>query len=187
MSVAHFSAQQKRDAASMDPMQGVARVGLVVNFNPESFTAQVTFQPSGVQSGWLPVLSQWVGAGWGMVPWLQQNDQVLVVMESGESGHGVIVGRYFNAVDPPPQVGAAGEFWLQHVSGAKFGLQHDGTIQLNAAAGVVVTGPLTVNGTTTLDGNVATTGTLTNNGVDVGSPHYHGNGNGGAPTTPPIG
>jgi hypothetical protein len=145
MSVANFSAQQKRDAASMDPMQGVARVGLVVNFDPQSFTAQVTFQPNGVQSGWLPVLSQWVGAGWGMVPWLQQNDQVLVVMESGESGHGVIVGRYFNAVDPPPQVGAAGEFWLVHQSGSSLALRNDGTIDAVTPT-FKITGDLLVTG-----------------------------------------
>jgi len=156
MSVQHFQAMQQRTSAAMDTGTGVARFGIVQNFNPTDFTAQVMFQPSGTVSGWLPVLSQWVGAGWGMVPWLQQNDQVLVVMDSGESGHGVIVGRAFSTVDPPPQIGAAGEFWLRHETGAMFGLKNDGTIQILASAGVVITG------NTTITGNLAVSGNITN-------------------------
>lgn len=45
----------------------------------------------------------------------------------------------------------------------------------------------TVTGNTQITGNLSTTGSLQNNGVDVGSGHYHGNGNGGNPTTAPIG
>jgi phage gp45-like len=49
------------------------------------------------------------------------------------------------------------------------------------APAIKITGPVTING------NIATTGTLTNNGKNVGSTHTHagvtpGSGNSGAPT-----
>lgn len=54
------------------------------------------------------------------------------------------------------------------------------------AAGTVNV-PLTVTSPSTFNGNVATVGTLTNNGKDVGSTHTHTEtGTGGGVTTPPI-
>lgn len=44
----------------------------------------------------------------------------------------------------------------------------------------------TVTGDMNMIGNLNTTGTVTNNGKAIDSTHEHGNGNGGANTTPPL-
>lgn len=44
----------------------------------------------------------------------------------------------------------------------------------------------TVTGNMNMVGNLSTTGTVTNNGKAIDSTHEHGNGNGGANTTPPL-
>jgi phage baseplate assembly protein V len=55
-----------------------------------------------------------------------------------------------------------------------------------------VDGNTTVNGDTEMKGNADVQGdttvkNITSNGTDISSTHYHGNGNQGNPTTPPIG
>jgi phage baseplate assembly protein V len=147
-------------AAGMDAFQGVARRGIVVNFDAASFRARVTIQPSGMTTGWLPVLSPWVGAGWGLVMPLQLNDQVLVLAEDGDSGNGVIVGRYFSDVDAPPQGVGGGEFLLRHDSGSQLLFKADGSVSLMAAVLDIAApggGNATVNITGSLNVSVETT------------------------------
>ena len=38
----------------------------VLNVNTQNYTAQVALQPSGQTTPFLPILSHWVGNGWGM-------------------------------------------------------------------------------------------------------------------------
>jgi phage baseplate assembly protein gpV len=89
----------------------------------------VTLQPEGVVTGWLPVLSAWVGAGWGMACPPSPGDQVMVLAREGQSDSGVIVGRAWSdqarAVAPP-----VGELWLVHASGSFVKLVGDGTIRI---------------------------------------------------------
>ena len=56
----------KAHAAALDRAQGQPRFGLVASVDPQRYAVRVSLQPEGVLSGWLPVLSQWVGAGWGI-------------------------------------------------------------------------------------------------------------------------
>lgn len=107
----------KAHASALDQMQGQPRFGVVASVNVTEGTARVQLQPEAVLTGWLPVLSPWVGAGWGMACPPQPGDQVLVVPQEGDSEHGVIVGRAFsNALRPPPA--PSGELWLVHQSGS---------------------------------------------------------------------
>jgi phage baseplate assembly protein gpV len=113
----------------MDAGTGQPRFGLVTSYDPNTYTAKVTLQPEGVQTGWLPILSQWMGAGWGIVAPLAVNDQVFVLPQEGNAEHGVIVGRCFNDQDLPPKTAAAGEMWMVHQSGSFLKFMADGTIQ----------------------------------------------------------
>ena len=92
-------------------------------------TARVIIQPEGVLSGWLPVLSQWVGNGWGIACPPSPGDQVLLVPQDGDIEQGVIVGRVFSVNQMPP-VAPGGEFWLVHKTGSSLKLCNDGTIQI---------------------------------------------------------
>lgn len=120
----------KAHAGALDCGVGQPRFGIVTSVDSAAATARVQFQPEGVLSGWLPVLSPWVGAGWGLVCPLAPGDQVMVLPQEGNAQHGVIIGAaYSNAQQPP--AAPIGEFWLVHSSGASIKLQNDGTIQIN--------------------------------------------------------
>lgn len=139
-----FSNVIKSRAASLDGLSGVARFGLVSSFDPTAYAARVMMQPENVLSGWLPIISAWVGAGWGLAAPLTPGDQVLVIAQEGSSEHGVIIGSVWSAVDKPLPA-PAGELWLQHQTGSFVKLLNDGTIVLTATT-VNVQGNLMVSG-----------------------------------------
>jgi phage baseplate assembly protein gpV len=56
-------------------------------------------------------------------------DQVLVLAQEGVADHGLIIGRAYSDVQPPPQA-APGEFWLVHKSGSAIKLSNDGTVNI---------------------------------------------------------
>ena len=119
----------KAQAGALDQAAGQARFGLVASVSTDNATARVLLQPEGVLSGWLPVLSPWVGAGWGMVCPPSPGDQVLVLAQEGDGEHGLIVGRAFSQAAKPPAA-AVGEFLLAHKSGAFVKLANDGTVRI---------------------------------------------------------
>jgi phage baseplate assembly protein V len=92
--------------------------------------AKVRIQPDNVLSGWLPILSDWTGAGWGLVCPPDVDDQVLVIPQEGHAQHGIIVGRAFSERKRPPRA-AVGEFWLVHKSGSAIKLMNDGKIRMS--------------------------------------------------------
>jgi phage baseplate assembly protein gpV len=121
----------------LDQGGGQPRFGVITSVDPATATARVTLQPEGVLSGWLPVLSAWVGAGWGISCPPSPGDQVLVLAQEGDAEHGMIVGCAFSKTQQPPAA-PVGELWLMHSSGSFIKLQNDGTVQIN--------GDLHVNG-----------------------------------------
>jgi hypothetical protein len=127
----------KQHAGALDQGGAQPRFGTVTSVNTAAATARVTLQPEGVLSGWLPVLSPWVGAGWGMCCPPSPGDQVLVLAQEGNAEHGLIVGRAFSNTQQPPNT-PVGELWFVHQSGSFIKLQSDGTVQ--------VSGDLHVNG-----------------------------------------
>jgi phage baseplate assembly protein gpV len=134
----------KARAGGMDGLAGVARFGLVSSFDPNSYAARVLIQPENILSGWLPVLSHWVGNGWGFAAPLAPGDQVLVLSQEADSEHGVIMGAVWSAVDRPLPA-PSGELWLQHQTGSFVKLHNDGTIAMQASQ-VTITGNLIVSG-----------------------------------------
>ena len=122
----------KRAVMAMIQQYGANRRGLVLSYQSQPPMAKVALQPDGQETGWCPVLSQWVGNGWGLVAPLQQNDQVALMVEEGDGSNYAIVGRYWSDVDVAPGAAAAGELLLQHQSGSMFYLKADGTIASKA-------------------------------------------------------
>ena len=134
----------KARAGGLDGLAGVARFGLVSSFDPATYSAKVLIQPENVLSGWLPIVSAWVGAGWGLAAPLPPGAQVLVIAQEGDAEQGVIVGSVWSAVDQP-LAAPAGELWMQHQSGSFVKLMNDGTITLKAST-VNIMGSLVVSG-----------------------------------------
>jgi uncharacterized protein involved in type VI secretion and phage assembly len=120
----------KTHAAGLDRASGQAKFAIVSSVNPQTGYARVIIQPDGVLSGWLPVLSSWVGNGWGMVCPPKPGDQVFVVPQEGDVEQGVIVGRAFSTKQMPPSA-PDGELWFVHQSGSFLKLCNDGTIRLS--------------------------------------------------------
>jgi len=134
----------KAGAGGLDGRTGVARFGLVSSFDPQAYAARILLQPENVLTGWLPVISAWVGAGWGLAAPLMPGAQVLVIAQEGDAEQGVVMGAIWSTVDAPMAV-PAGELWLRHQTGSFMKLLNDGTISLQASQ-VNVTGNLVVSG-----------------------------------------
>lgn len=119
----------KLQSAAQDAAQGQPRFGVVASVDPKAGTARVTLQPEGVLTGWLPVLSPWVGAGWGLSCPPSPGDQVLVLPQEGDAEHGAVLARSWSAEAPPPET-PVGELWLTHRSGTTLRLCNDGTVRI---------------------------------------------------------
>jgi phage baseplate assembly protein gpV len=120
----------KGEAGRLDQIQAQPRFGLVTSVDPVNATVRVMLQPESVLSGWLPLLSPWVGAGWGMSCPPAPGDQVFVLCQEGDAEHGVVVGRAFSNVASSPQA-PSGELWLVHQSGSFLKLLNNGTVQIS--------------------------------------------------------
>jgi uncharacterized protein involved in type VI secretion and phage assembly len=105
------------------------RMGTVTSSNPQTGMAKVLLQPEGVLTGWLPVLTQWAGSGWGMACPPGAGDQVLVIPQEGDAQHGLIVGRLYSNLVRPPQADP-GEMNLSHQSGCSIRLLNSGVVAI---------------------------------------------------------
>jgi len=103
------------------------RLGVVASSNPQTASAKVLLQPEGVLTGWLPVLTQWVGSGWGISCPPSPGDQVLVIPQEGDPQHGLIIGRLFSNQIRPPDL-EIGEISLTHQSGCSIRLLNSGIV-----------------------------------------------------------
>lgn len=169
----------KAHAGGLDGMAGTLRFGLVVSFDPVAYAAKVLIQPENVLSGWLPVMSCWVGNGWGLAAPLPPGTQVLVLAQEGDAEQGVVAGAVWSAQDKA--TGApAGELWLLHQSGSAVKLSNDGSILLQAPT-VKVQGNLVVSGDVSDQGGAHGSLAALRNAYD-GHEHQAPNGMTGLPT-----
>ncbi|MGO4151514.1 phage baseplate assembly protein V [Cupriavidus sp. YAF13] len=172
--------------------------------------------PDRTLTGWLPVASPWVGNTWGLDAPPSPGDQVEVKFFGGEIETGYVCGRLYSDAARPPgapsgefwivhQSGSALRFkndgtvevvaqttakytaQLHHFVGP---VQMDNTLlveqTITGQGGMDISGDNGSGATSTVTGNLDTTGTIHNNGVDIGSTHRHSNGNGGANTGTPV-
>ncbi len=105
------------------------RLGIVTSSDALASMAKVLLQPEGVLTGWLPVLTQWAGSGWGMACPPIPGDQVLVLPQEGDAQHGLIIGRLFSNSVRPPQ-SEPGELTLKHQSGCSIRFLNSGIVSV---------------------------------------------------------
>lgn len=157
----------KAQAASLDHSQGHARFAVVASCDPGTQTVRVHYQPEEVLSGWLPVLSMWTGAGWGLCAPPSPGDQVLVIPQDGDSEHGVVVGRAYSTVNQPLPA-PSGEFWLVHSSGCFIKLANTGTVLVN--------GPVSIQSTVSIQGDLDVSGDVSDRHGSLSGLRGHYNG-----------
>ncbi|MDE3022881.1 MAG: hypothetical protein KGI54_13665 [Pseudomonadota bacterium] len=109
------------------------QLGTISSYDPGSYCAKVLLQPSGTETGWLPVSSAIIGNGWGLFCPPTIGDMVKVHFQEGDINAGVIGSRLFNDSDRPLPC-PVGEMWLVHQSGAYIKLLNTGHISLHSTA-----------------------------------------------------
>ncbi|WP_284944568.1 phage baseplate assembly protein V [Acidisoma cladoniae] len=146
----------RAQAAVMAGAIGQVRCGIVQNVDPSTYCAKVSLQPEDVLTGWLPIASAWVGAGWGLVTPPTPGQQVLVLAQEGHAEHGLIIGGLFSIAAKPPQA-PTGELWMVHATGSFLKLQNDGSIAGHATV-------WTLTGDIHLTGNLVASGDISDKG-----------------------
>lgn len=144
----------------------VTVIGTIKNYNSQYYMAQVLLQPEGILTGYLPVLSPWVGNGWGLFAPPSAGDQVEVQFQEGNISCGVICLRAFSSQAAPLAVNS-GEFWLVHQTGSFIKLTNDGNISINANKNLNITindsngGAMNLTGNLNVTGNIVASGNIT--------------------------
>jgi phage baseplate assembly protein gpV len=126
------------------------RIGIVSSYDHANYCAKVRLQPDDVETGWLPVVSPWVGNGWGMFAPVTPGDVVEVQFQEDHIEVGFVCQRFFNDQIRPLDV-PSGEFWLVHKTGSFMKLMNDGKLLVNGQAEIDATAP-TIN--ITASGNI---------------------------------
>lgn len=117
-----------------------SRLATVISYDSKNHSAKVMIQPENVESGWLPIASQWVGNGWGIFAAPSPGDVVIVTFQEDDFTAGIITSRLFNDTSRPLDV-ASGELWLVHQSGSLLKFHNDGTVELTSAGALTIKAP----------------------------------------------
>lgn len=127
------------------------RMAQVRSYDPNNYAVKCLLMPENVETGWLPVASNWVGNGWGLFTPPSPGDWVALQFAEGDIDAGMVAGRLWTGLAPPVAV-PSGEFWLVHRSGSSLVFHNDGSVVLNTQAGLTAT--VGQNANITVSGNV---------------------------------
>lgn len=103
-------------------------IGTVSSYDGKSM-AKVKLQPEGTVTGWLPISTLMVGAGFGIGIGPTVGASCLVHFPGGDREAGVIGGFFFTDVETPLEV-AEGEMKIKTKSGSTISLLQNGSIAL---------------------------------------------------------
>ncbi|WP_337022558.1 MULTISPECIES: baseplate assembly protein [unclassified Pantoea] len=107
------------------------RQGIVTAYDPDLYAVKIQLQPTGEETGWIPLSSPWVGNAWGMAAGPMIGAVAEVEFDSGLAGVGMAVGQFYNDEDRCPGP-PSGEFWLIHQSGSLLKFLNSGDVLLSA-------------------------------------------------------
>lgn len=146
------------------------RQGLITAYDPNEHAVKVQLQPTGEETGWVPLSSPWVGNGWGLAVGPEIGAVCQVDFDSGQMGTALVGGQFWNGEDRPPAV-PSGEFWLVHKSGSVLKFHNGGAVELVSNGTLTSTapqwnhnGPMTVNGNVVINGTEQVSGKITGQG-----------------------
>lgn len=150
----------RREAERVLNQRASTRLGMVTSYDPKTYTCKVKIQPEGVETGWIPVSTIWVGNGWGIFAPPMPGDQVQLEFQEGSTQNGILCGRIFNDVDKPLEV-AAGELWVVHKSGTYLKFKNNGDVLLHTDGKIISdankwehTGDVTIDGKLDVSGDI---------------------------------
>jgi phage baseplate assembly protein gpV len=172
------------------------RQGIITAYDPDSYAVKVQLQPTGEETGWIPLSSPWVGNGWGLAAGPMIGAEVEVEFDSGLMGAGMVAGQFYNDEDRCPGP-PSGEFWLVHKSGSLLKFLNTGEVLLSANLKMTYDAPAHhfTGGDVTMDNNLIVVKDISDNNGLYGTVQkvrvtYNGhthpeNGDGGGTTSKP--
>jgi hypothetical protein len=108
------------------------RMGVITSYDPNHYTANVKLMPDGIDTGWIPIGTDWIGE------YNPPNigDVVEVNFQQGGKEAGYIGKRFYSNKTPPIPV-QSGERWIVHKSGSFIKFTNDGDIIISAARDLI--------------------------------------------------
>lgn len=190
----HILNQVRLQAEQVQGNIAKTRAGLVDSYDPSTYSCKVSLQPDNTLTGWLPILSPWVGNGWGLFAPPTIGDLVEVQFIEGDIESGILCQRFYNDVDRPLAT-PSGEFWLVHASGSSLKFHNDGTVSLISAGTLTSSAPQwNHTGNVLVTGNIVASGDIsdhTNKSMagmrSAYNGHSHADPQGGSTSTPTPG
>lgn len=143
------------------------RQGVITAYDPASYAVKVQLQPTGEETGWIPLSTPWAGNGWGMAAGPAIGAVVEVEFDSGLMGAGMAAGQFYNDSDRCPGP-PSGEFWLVHVSGSVLKFLNSGDVVIRSATKLIYDAPAHhfTGGDVLMDSNLKVVGDISdNNGI----------------------
>nr|WP_277629120.1 phage baseplate assembly protein V [Pantoea ananatis] len=143
------------------------RQAVITAYDPASYAVKVQLQPTGEETGWIPLSSPWAGNGWGMAAGPAIGAVVEVEFDSGLMGAGMAAGQFYNDSDRCPGP-PSGEFWLVHVSGSVLKFLNSGDVLIRSATKLIYDAPAHhfTGGDVLMDSNLKVVGDISdNNGI----------------------
>lgn len=134
-----------RAQQSMGSFSGT-RQGLISAYDPKEYAIKVSLQPTGEETGWIPLGTPWAGNGFGFAAGPMIGAEVEVDFDSGTIGVGMAGSQFYNNEDRCPGP-PSGELWIVHQSGSLLKFLNSGAIIIQDKAGSVFS--LNGNGTST--------------------------------------
>lgn len=134
-----------RAQQSMGSFAGT-RQGLIIAYDPKEYAIKVSLQPTGEETGWIPLGTPWAGNGFGFAAGPMIGAEVEVDFDSGTIGVGMAGSQFYNNEDRCPGP-PSGELWIVHQSGSMLKFLNSGAVVIQDKSGTVFS--LNGNGTST--------------------------------------
>lgn len=197
MSFDKFQNMIRQQASLVQNSVNSTQLGSVVDYDPVNYLVIVELYPSesdgtqALQTGWIPLFTQWSGNGWGMFAPPSPGDIIEVHYQEGSLQNAYAGLRTFNYNQipntPPAPTGGvpSGEFWLIHKSGAFIKITNDTNISILSPLAINLTAP-TINLAGAVNmGNLMAALTPLLNGAAATAYNGHTHSNSGGVTTVP--
>lgn len=116
------------------------RQGVITAYDPVEYAIKVALQPTGEETGWIPLGTPWAGNGWGMAAGPMIDAEVQIDFDSGQIGVQMAGNQFYNNVDRCPGP-PSGEFWIVHQSGSLLKFLNTGEILVSSGLKLTYTAP----------------------------------------------
>lgn len=196
MSQSQFLNFVRMQASIVNNSRTLTSLGSITAYDPVNYLVQVELYAQNgnvpaLQTGWIPLFTNWTGNGWGLFAAPNIGDIIEVHYQEGSLQNAYAGLRTFNFNTPPigtnvPAAGIpSGEFWLIHSSGSIIKLTNDGKTSVISTVEIDITAPIVkVNSANVQLGSGTLSALLTAAAATVYNSHTHNDPQGGITGVP---